>query len=91
MQRILKLSKACCHFRTRIEKHNKKDSKSHNVKHLHSTTTRFDFDSHNYLSFKKIDKANSKVEFKFKEALIINWTKPKLIAKENHLAVTLSL
>ena len=38
-----------------------------------------------------MDKTNSKFDFKFKEALIINWTKPKLIAKENHLAVTLSL
>ena len=33
-----------------------------------------------------MDKTNSKFDFKFKEALIIN-----IIAKENHLAVTLSL
>ena len=47
--------KSYYHFKTRIEEHIKKDSKSHIFKHLHSTTTWFDL--HNFLSFKIIDKA----------------------------------
>ena len=46
------------HFKIRIEEHIKKDNKSHNFKHLHSTETCFDS-----LSFKIIDKANSKFDF----------------------------
>ena len=49
------------------------------------------FDSYNYLCFEIIKKANSKFDLKIKEALYINWRKPNLNAKENHLAVTLSL
>ena len=56
---------------------------------LHSTTTCFD--SYNCLSFKIIDKTNSKVDLKTIEALHINWTKPKLILRQNHLALPLSL
>ena len=48
------IGQTCCHFKTRIEKHIKKDNKSHIFKHLHSTTTYFD--SYNSLSFKIIDK-----------------------------------
>ena len=49
------------------------------------------FDSNNSLSFKIIDKANSKFNLKIKEALHINWRKPKLNAQQNHIAFTLSL
>ena len=77
------------HFKTRIEKHIKKDNKSHIFKHLHSTATCFD--SYNSLCFKIIDKANSKFDLKIKEALHINWRKPNLNAQQNHLALTLSL
>ena len=63
------------HFKTRIEEHIKKDNKSHIFKHLHSTTTCFD--SYNSLSFKIIDKVNSKFDLKIKEALHLNWRKPK--------------
>ena len=83
------ISKTCCHFKTRIEEHIKKDSKSHIFKHLHSTATCFD--SYNSLCFKIIDKANSKFDLKIKEALHINWKKPNLNAQQNHLALTLSL
>ena len=65
------------------------DNKSHIFKHLYSTTTCFG--SYNSLSFKIIDKTNSKFELKIKEALHINWRKPNLNAKQNHLALTLSL
>ena len=67
----------------------KEINKSHIFKHLHSTATCFD--SYNSLCFKIIDKANSKFELKIKEALHINWRKPNLNAKQNHLALTLSL
>ena len=77
------------HFKTKIEEHSKNDSKLHIFKHLHCTITCFD--SYNYLSFKIIDKANSKFDLKIKEALHINWTKPNLTAQQNHLALTLSL
>ena len=77
------------HFKTRIEEHIKKDNNSHIFKHLHFTTTCFD--SYNSLSFKTIDKANSKYDLKNKQALHINWTKPNLNAQQNHLAFTLSL
>ena len=78
---------SCRHFETRIEEHIKKDNKSHVFKHLHSTTTC----SYNTLSFKIIDKANSKFALKIKEALHINGTKPNLNVQQSHLALTLSL
>ena len=80
------VGKTCHHFKTRIEKHIKKDSKSYIFKNLHSTTTCFDL-----LSFKITDKANSKFDLEIKEALHIVWTKSKLNAQQNHLALTLSL
>ena len=43
------------------------------------------------LCFKIIDKANSKIDLKIKEALHITWRKPNLNAQQNHLALTLSL
>ena len=64
------IGKTYHHFKTKIEKHIKKDNKSHIFKHLHSTATCFD--SYNSLSFKIIDKANSKFDLKIKEALHIN-------------------
>ena len=48
-------------------------------KHLRSTTVCFD--SYNLLSFKIIDKANSKFKLKIKEALQIIWIKPKCTTK----------
>ena len=83
------IGKTCCHFKTRIEEHIKKDNKSHIFKHLNSMATCFD--SYNSLYFKIIDKANSKFNLKIKEALHINWRKPNLNTKENHLPLTLSL
>ena len=83
------IRETCRHFKTRIEEHIKKDNKSHNFKHLHSTATCFD--SYNSLCFKIIDKANSKFDLKMKEALHINGRKPNLSAQQNHLALTLSL
>ena len=56
--------------------HIKKDNQSHIFKHLHSTATCFD--SYNSLSFKMIDKANSKFDLIIEEALHVNWKKTKL-------------
>ena len=75
--------------KTRIEEHIKKDNKSHIFKHLHSTATCFA--SYNSLCFKIIDKANSKLDLKIKEALHINLRKSNLYAQQNHLALSLSL
>ena len=83
------IGETCRHFKTRIEEHTNKDKKSYIFKHLHSTATCFD--SYNSLSFKIIDKANSKFDLKIKEALHINCRKPNLNAQQNHLALTLSL
>ena len=83
------IGETCCHFKTRIEEHIKKDNKSHIFKHLHSSETCFD--SYNSLCFKIIDKASSKFDLKIKEALHINWRKSNLNAQQNHLALTLSL
>ena len=47
--------------------------------------------THIILSFKIIDKANSKFDLKIKEALHINWRKPNLNAQQNHLVLTLSV
>ena len=77
------------HFKTRTEEHIKTDNKSHIFKRLHSNVTWFDF--YNSISFKMIDKANSKFDLKLKEALHINCRKPNLNAQQNHLALTLSL
>ena len=52
----------CRQFKTRIEEHIKKDNKSHIFKHVYSTAACFD--SYNSLSFKIIDKANSKFDLK---------------------------
>ena len=65
------VGETCCHFKTKIEEHNKNENKSHIFKQLHSTATCFD--SYNSLCFKIIVKANSKFDFKIKEALHINW------------------
>ena len=83
------IGETCRHFKTRIDGHIKKDNKSHIFKHLHSFETCFDL--YNSLCFKIIDKANSKFDLKFKEALYINWRKPNLNAQQNQLALTLSL
>ena len=83
------IGETCHHFKTRIEKHIKKDNKSHIFKHLHSTTTCLG--SYNSLCFKIIDTANSKFDFKIKEALQISWRKPNLNVQQNNLALTLSL
>ena len=72
-----------------LEEHIIKDNKSHIFKHLHSAAT--GFESYNSLCFKIIDKASSKFDSKIKEALHINWRKPNLNAKQNHLALTPSL
>ena len=68
------IGETCCHFKTRIEEHIKKDNKYHIFKHLHSTATCFD--SYNSLCFKIIDKSKSKFDLKIKEASHINWRKP---------------
>ena len=47
--------------------------------------------THIILCFKIIDKANSKFDLNIKEALHINWRKPNLDAKQNHLALTPSI
>ena len=36
------IGETCCHFKTRIEEHIKKDNKPHVFQHLHSTATCFD-------------------------------------------------
>ena len=83
------IGKTCRHFKTRIDKHIKKDNKSHIFKHLPSSETCFD--SYSSLCFKIIDKANFIFDLKIKEALHINWKTPNLNAQQNHLALTLSL
>ena len=64
------IGETCRHFKTRIEEHIKRDNKPHIFKHLHSIATFFD--PYNPLCFKIIDKANSKLDLKIKEALHIN-------------------
>ena len=80
------IGETCRHFKTRIEEHIKKDNKSHIFKHLHSTATCFD--SYHSLCFKVIDKTNSKLDLKIKEALHINERKSNLNAQQNQLALT---
>ena len=54
------IGKTCRHSKTRIEKHIKKDNKTHIFKHLNSTATCSY--SYNSLCFKIIDKAKSKFD-----------------------------
>ena len=68
------IGERCRHFKTRIEQQIKRDNKSHIFKHLLSTTTCFV--SYNSLCFRIIDKPNSKLDLKFKEAFHIYWRKP---------------
>ena len=86
---IVTLAKLVVIFRLELEKCIKKDNRLHVFKHLHSITTYFD--SYNSFSFEINDKANSKFDLKFKEALHINWRNPNLNAQQNHLALTFSL
>ena len=44
------IGETCCHFKTRIEEHIKKDNKSHIFKHLHSTATCFDSKQKNWIT-----------------------------------------
>ena len=60
------IGKTCCHFKTRIEEHIKKENKSHIFKHLHFTAT--SFDSYNSLLFEITDKAHSKLKKKLKRS-----------------------
>ena len=83
------IGKTCRRFKTRIEEHIKKDNKSHIFKHLHFTSTCFD--SYNSLCFKIINKANSQLDLKIKQALHINWRKPTLNAQPNYVALILSV
>ena len=76
-------------LKSRIEKHIKKDNKSDIFKHLHSAASCFD--SYHSLCFIISDKADSKFDAKVKKALHINWRKPDLNAKQNHLALIFSL
>ena len=73
------VGETCCHFKTRIEEHIKKDNKSLIFKLLHSTATCFD--SYNSLCFEIIDKANSKFDLKIKEVLHSNLRKLKCTTK----------
>ena len=69
-----------------VEKHIKKDNKSSIFKHLLSTATCCNL--YSSLSFKSIDKANSKFNLKIEEGLHINWRKPK--TKQNRKAKSFS-
>ena len=83
------IGETCRHFETRIQEHIKRDNKSHIFKHLHFTAACVN--SYNSLSYKIINKANSKYDLKIKEVLHVNWKKPNLNVQQNHLALTLSL
>ena len=80
------VGETCHRFKTRIEEHITKDSKSHIFKYLQFTARCFDS-----LCFITIDKDNSKFNLKIKEALHSNWRKPNLNTQQNHLALILSL
>ena len=82
------IGEACRHFKTRIEKHIKRIT---SLTFLNIYTPPQHVLTRIILSFKIIDKANSKFDLKIKEALHINWIKPNLDARQNHLALTLSL
>ena len=75
------IGKTCRHFKTKIEKHIKKDNKPYIFKHLHSTATCFD--SYNSFSIKISDKANSKFTLKIKETVHINWRTPNINTQKN--------
>ena len=64
------IGETCRHFKTRIQEHIKRDNKSHIFEHLHFTATCVN--SYNSLSYKIINKANSKYDLKIKEALHVN-------------------
>jgi len=77
------------HFQTRIEEHMKKDKQSHIFKHLSSNPDCLN--KCNSDSFQIIDKAKNKFDLKIKEALHINWDKPKLNTQVKHYNITFSV
>ena len=83
------IGKTFCHFKNRIEEQIKKYNKPRIFKHLHSTKTCFD--SYSSLSFKIIDKANSKFDLKIKDPLHMNWRKLNLNAQQNHSSHTFTV
>ena len=83
------IGEICGHFKPSIEENIKNDNKYNIFKHLHSSAACFD--SYNSLCFRIIDKANCKIDLKFKEALRIYCKNPNFNAPQNYLALTLSL
>ena len=63
------IDETCCHFKTRFEKHIKKDSKSHIFKHLHSTATCFH--SYNSLCFTILIRLTLNSTYKLKKLYIL--------------------
>ena len=86
---LARLAKLAVILKLGLREHIRKNNNSNLFKHLHSTATCFD--SYKSLSFKLIEKANSKLDLIIKETLHINWRKSNLYAQQNHLALTLSL
>ena len=77
------------HFKTRMDEHLKTDKNSHIYKHLNGNTACFN--ALNNESFSILDRADSNINLKIKEALHINWEKPNLNAQVNHYFISLSI
>ena len=83
------IGETCRHFKTRIDKHVKKDKQSNIYKHLHNNEERFW--SFNLDCFSVLDYAPILFQIKIKEGMYIDWEKPNLNKQLNHLATTLSI
>ena len=78
------------HLKERIDEHLKKDKKSHILKHLESSIECKEEASEN--SFKVIDRANSELDLKMKEAMWIQWISPELnVQKLNSTSLTIDV
>ena len=70
------IGKTCRHFKTRINKHVKKDKKSHRYKDLHNNEDCFS--CFNSDCFSILDYAPTQFQIKIKEAMYIAWEKSNL-------------
>lgn len=96
---VYKFTCACCnacnisetghHFFTHVREHLSSDKSSHIFKHLQNSES-----CHQSCSadcFEILDSAPTKLKLKLKEAMHINWEKPKLNQQVHHINMMLTL
>ena len=77
------------HYTTRIREHLFTDKKSHVYKHIHNN--QLCQSSSNESNFSLIDAANTEYQLRIREAIHINWIKPKINKQKFSYKLTLNI